>query len=311
MAYSKEIIEMSDGNKNVFHSWIPEKEIKGCILVSHGMCEHALRYAELAKFMNEEGFALFAEDHRGHGETAKLQKENGGVGLGYLAEKNGFFRVTDDILEEAKLVKKRNPEKKLFLLGHSFGSFIAQNFMEKYPAAVDGVILCGSKGPSKIIGFGKFVSSTVCALGGSKKPSNLMTKMSFAFYNKTYPCVRTKSDWLTRDADYVDSYLKDPLCNFKCTGSFFKDLMQGLGTIHKKKNLKAIPKKLPVFLIVGDDDPVGGYSKSVKKLHEIYIKNGMSDTELKIYPKARHELFHETNRDEVMKDTLSWLKKHL
>ncbi len=126
MKYESEKITMSDNNIVVVHHWLPGGNIKAVVLLSHGMVEHATRYEYLAQFLTERGYALYAEDHRGHGETGTLAQENGIGQLCYLADNDGFFRVVDDIHEEALMLKNRYPGKKLFLLGHSFGSFVSQ-----------------------------------------------------------------------------------------------------------------------------------------------------------------------------------------
>lgn len=303
MKYECKLIKMSDGGCNFFHSWLPDsEEVKAVILLSHGMTEYAFRYDAFGRFLTAAGFALFAEDHRGHGKTAEKAVKDGTGMFGYLGDKDGFFRVTDDIKEEAELLRSEYPGKKIFLFGHSFGSFISQCFIEKYGNLIDGVILCGTAGPRFVVHLGKLLAGLFVALRGGKTVSPALAAVAFSGYD---------DNWLTRDTAIAEKYASDPWCTFKCSDSFYYDMMSGLCYIHSKKHIKSIPSSLPVYLIAGTDDPVGSYGKTVKKLHDIYKANGIADLELKLYPGAKHELLNETNRDEVMNDVLEWIKKYL
>ena len=308
--YGTDKFTMSDGNINVVHHWIPDGEVKGIVLLSHGMTEYAKRYDRFGNILNENGYALYAEDHRGHGETAKLAEENETGKFGYLADKNGFFRVTDDIHEEALALRKQYPGKKLVLFGHSFGSFISQCFIENYGKDIDGVVLCGTAGPGgAFVSMGALVAKINCFFTGKKHVSKFMDKAAFGSYVKKVKNPRTPQDWLSRDTEQVDKYIADDWCGFVCTSGFFKDMTGGLVHIHKKQNMAKVPHDLPVLFIDGTGDPVGAYSKTVVKLSEIYKSNGVSDVTLKLYEDARHELLNETNKEEIEADVLEWLGK--
>ena len=305
-------MSMSDGNVNIIHSWIPDGDVKAVVLLSHGMTEHASRYARFGELLTKDGFALYAEDHRGHGETAKLAEEKGTGQFGYLADKNGFFRVVDDIHEEALFLRNKYEGKKLFLFGHSFGSFISQCFIEKYGDCIDGVILCGTAGPQKgLIAFASAFGNLIKFFTGKHHYSKLVDNLSFGSYNNHIKNPRTKFDWLTRDNAIVDAYVADPWCGYTCTIGFYCDMFSGLKYIHTEKNMLQIPRTLPVFFIDGDEDPVGGYSKTVQDLCTRYQGNGIKDVSIKFYSGARHELLNETNKEEVEQDVLSWFNSHV
>lgn len=309
MKYELKKVTMSDGNVNAFHSWLPDGEIKACLIISHGMAEHGKRYERFASVMTNIGYAVYCEDHRGHGETAKLQELNGTGGFGYLADKNGFFRVVDDIHEEVGKIKEWNPGKKVVLFGHSFGSFITQCFIEKYGKDIDSVVICGSAGPrNATVGAAKCIGAVVNIFASRKKPSKFMDNAAFGSYNKRIKNPRTPVDWLSRDEAEVDKYIADDWCGFVCTLGFFRDMFNGLTYIHKKSNMKKVPVNLPVLFIDGTGDPVGDYSKTVVKLSKIYKANGVKDVTLKLYEDARHELLNETNRDEITLDVVNWIE---
>ena len=307
MTAESEWLTMSDGNQNMIHKWLPDGEVRGVVVLSHGMAEHALRYDRFGNLLAERGIALYAEDHRGHGQTAKLAEEKGTGLFGYLAPKNGFFRVVEDIHEEIEEAKKRHPGKKVLLFGHSFGSFISQCFLETYGSTIDACILCGSAGPRPaLMKSAKVVGSVVKAFSNPKKPSKFLDNLAFGAYNKQYENPRTAFDWLSRDTEQVDKYIADAWCGFTCTTGFFCDMFAGLCYIHTKEHMAQIPKELPVHIIAGTKDPVGNNGESVKKLYDTYCANGMKNVDLKLWEDCRHELLNETNKEEIEADILAF-----
>ena len=299
-------VKMSDGKNVALHTFVPEGDVKAVVQLSHGMAEHSMRYEQLGKFLCDNGIAFYAHDHRGHGETAESVED-----LGFLAENDGFNRVVEDLATMIKKCREDFPRKKVILLAHSFGSFVSQCYIEKYGAEIDGVVLCGSAGPRLLLtGFGQVFSGIVMKCTGKRKKSALLDTLVFGTYNKGIES-DSPAAWICRDAEVVKKYDDDPFCGFKVTNEFFYDFLGGLTSIHKKKNMNKIPKDLPVFLMAGDGDPVGEYGKSVKKLFTSYKKLGIKDVSLKIYPEARHELFNELNKVDVMNDLLVWVLSQL
>ena len=312
MKYQKEQISMSDSNFNVFHSWIPDGEVKACVVLSHGMTEHAFRYNELAEKFCSRGIAFFGEDHRGHGETAALAEKNGTGMFGFLSDRNGFWRVVQDIHEEVLLVRNPYPQKKVFLLGHSFGSFVTQCFIENFGNDVDGAIICGSAGPRPLtIAAARIVGNIIKFFTGKKSISRLMGKFAFGTYNAHIKKPCSEFAWLSRSESCIEKYEKDPWCGFDCTIGFYCDLFNGLRMIHRKKNMKRIPQNLPVYLIAGTADPVGSYSKTVSSLFKIYHKNGITDLSISLWEDCRHELYNEINGNEIMDDSVNWIDEHI
>ncbi len=303
---------MSDGAQLVIHSWLPEKKsVKGIVVLSHGMAEHAARYEPFAKLLTDSNIAVYGEDHRGHGQTALLAQKNANGKLGYLCKDKGFLRVVEDIHEEVEMVKELYPGKKVILFGHSFGSFISQAFIENYGNTIDGCVLCGTAGPRPLLMAFAHCLALVCSLGGKERYSPFIDKMAFGSSNSTYKNPRTKYDWLSRDEKSVDNYIADPLCGFVCTVEFYQELFRGLSYIHTKKQIKKIPLDLPVHFIDGTADPVGSYGKTVEKLFNIYRKNGMKNVDLVWYQDARHELLKETNGEEVSNEVLKWILQQI
>lgn len=297
----------SDGKSLFTYLWEPEENItkKGIIQIIHGLAEHAKRYERFAKEATDRGFIVVADDHRGHGKTAKNEEE-----LGYLGDKNGFSLMVEDEYLLTKHMKEKYPNLPYFILGHSMGSFILQRYMEEYGKELNGAILSGSAGPNPLLLYpGNFIAKIVLLFNGPRKKSKFLNDLSFGNYNKAFKPNRTEFDWLSRDEKEVDKYVEDPLCGFVCSTSLYYFLTKGMIEMHKKHNMNLIPKSLPIIILSGSKDPVG--ATTVPKLFKIYLNLGITDIEMKLYNDARHEILNEINREEVTRDIFGWVERHL
>ena len=72
-----------------------------------------------------------------------------------------------------------------------------------------------------------------------------------------------------------------------------------------------MPKNIPVFFASGCDDPVGEYGKGVQRSVKTFKKAGMKNVSVKLYPKDRHEILHETDRNNVYEDLYFWIKDRI
>jgi alpha-beta hydrolase superfamily lysophospholipase len=296
-------VEMTDGAKIALHSWIPQSDARAVMLICHGMIEYARRYDDAARKFAGAGYAVFAHDQRGHGETAG-SLEN----AGYICDGDGFSRAVLDAREIAAFAKTIFPQKKLVLLGHSFGSFVAQGFIEQFGGEIDAVMLSGTAGPRRaFVAAGFACVKLVEAFKGKKYRSQFLHDLTFGSYNARIPDAKSPFDWLSRDEEVVKKHDADPWCSFVPAVAFFRDLTSGLCRIHEKPAMAAIPQGLPALLFSGADDPVGGYGKTVAALAECYKANGMRDVTLRLYPEGRHEMLKELNKDEVIADIVAWL----
>ncbi len=297
----------SDGKKIEYYTWIPKDEVIGVVQIVHGMAEHAIRYDHFAAKLRKKGFAVYACDLRGHGKSAEATHD-----LGYFASENGWFRVVDDLSELTEIIKKEHPDKNVFLLGHSMGSFFARNLMITHGLDYQGVILSGTAADPGIKGsIGKFIAARAVKKDGGKVPNQRLNDMSFGSYNKAFAPNRTEFDWLSRDNKQVDAYVNDPLCGFVCTSKFYEDLFTGLLFINNSKEIARIPKNLPVLLVSGAMDPVGEKGKGTKKVYTKFKGIGMLDVSMNLFADARHEILNETNRNEVENYCIGWIEKHL
>lgn len=277
----------------------------GHVHIVHGMAEHIARYEEFAAFLADQGYFVSGHDQRGHGETQEL---NGT--LGFLAEKDGFERITKDAFEVIQSIRKEyGIESDLILMGHSMGSFVVRRYIQLY-ADVKKVVLMGTGGDPGLMGrAGLAIATANRQVIGAKKPDPIMNFLTFGSYNKSFKDVRTPFDWLSTDRAEVNKYMQDPYCGFVASNQFFHDLIVGLITIHRPEEIMKIPKDLPILLISGKADPVGRMGKDVFKVAEQYRKHGIDSIDVVMFENKRHELLHETNKDEVQQSILQWIGK--
>ena len=306
------MLKMDDGYELSINRWQPdtEEEIKGVIQLHHGLAEHSLRYDRFGSVLAENGWVLNAYDMRGHGRSAENAEKNGTGIFGKLADKKGFDRAVLDLKAVTDNLKNDFPGKKTILMGHSFGSFVSQGFIEEFGSSIDACILCGTAGPRPaLVGTGSFFAHLITFFTGKNAIVPLLDKLAFGSYNAKIQNPRTEFDWLSANELNVDMYKMDNWCGFPLTASFFCSMLEGLNKIHKSKNIKKIPTDLPVFFIWGSDDPVGSYGASIKDLIKIYQSNGMNKIEFKEYPGDRHEILNENDKEKVENDIIEWINK--
>lgn len=307
---SKNFEFKSGDNTDIFvYNWMPEDDIKvkGIVQISHGMAETAARYEGFAKALTKNGYIVYANDHRGHGETAKTVEN-----LGFLAKEDGFLWMVKDLHQLSKIIVKEYPQKPLFLFGHSMGSFVAQRYIMLHGNELKGVILSGSNGKQGIIlDIGRIFARREIKKHGPRTQNHKLNHMFFGGFNKAFNPNRTEFDWLSRDEEEVDKYIRDPFCGTVFTSQFFYDFLTGLKEIENKDNLELVPKDLPIYIFSGDKDPVGKFGKGATNLFERYKKYGMKDVRYKLYKDGRHEMLNEINKDEVINDIITWLDNQL
>ncbi|PVE98597.1 alpha/beta fold hydrolase [Microbacterium sp. TPD7012] len=256
---------------------------RGVVQLLHGVGEHAGRYGVLAKALTDAGFVVYADDHRGHGRTG-IRQHGGPARLGRLGT-GGLRAAEDAIWQLTGIIRDENPDLPLVLLGHSWGSFLAQKLVNHHPEAWDAVILSGS---------------------ALLTPGSLNAAPLNARWAKDEGA--TGLEWLSRDPAVWEAFDEDPLTTDV-------PLLKLFGPIEAAK-LYGRPAKdlvskaghdIPMLLLVGRDDPVGG-PRSVHKLADEYrSRSGLADVTTLVYPDARHEIFNELQQDEVRADVLAWL----
>lgn len=282
--------------------YIPEGSPAGLFHVVHGMCEYIGRYDGFMRELANEGFIVFGYDHLGHGETAREGE------LGFIAHKDGWKRLVDDVYVFGKAIRAEYGEDLPFvLMGHSMGSFIVRIAAAEY-GMFDKLIVMGTGGPNPAAGIGLAVIKAIKALKGEKHISKIVYSLAFGSYNKKFASENDVFSWLSKDRSVRERYAADKFCNYKFTSSAMGDLV----TLNKLSNTKEINSKLvckkPILLVSGGDDPVGENGAGVKKVCA-ELKSLGADVEMKIYDNCRHEILNDTCRDEVIKDIIDFVKQ--
>ncbi|MGB5813321.1 MAG: lysophospholipase [Polyangiales bacterium] len=290
-----------DGAKLHVSGWTIENP-KAVVHILHGMAEYGSRYQRLAAALADAGYSTYAHDHRGHGKSI-----HNGHTPGHMADHDAWNRIVEDAHGVNREIAKRHPGVPMIVLGHSMGSFVAQQLLFEHPSDMVAVGLSSSNGkPPAIAAVGKVLARIERMRVGRRSSSPLLQKMTFGDYNKRFAPNRTEFDWLSRDPNEVDVYVADPLMGFPVTTQTWIDMIDALGRIADRKNVASVPKDMPLYLFAGDKDPVGDNGKGMRSLRDAYKQAGIFDVRLKLYEGGRHEMFNETNRDEVTQDFITW-----
>lgn len=286
-----------DGEKIYMYLWADVKEPKGVVQLVHGMSEHMDRYTEFAQRLNAAGYIVVGDDHRAHGKTAGELEKVGQTGIGDL-----FTKTVKDIQFISANTKNTYPDLPYFIIGHSYGSFLLQRYLELSSRTVDGAILMGTalmKGFN--ISLGRFLNKFT----KKNKDATLFKKMTFDKYDKMF---EGEKAWLSRNLKVGEAYKQDPFCTQPYSYAFYRSLFYGLKVTYRKNELEKIDEKLPIVIMSGTADPVGGKDSSLaKKLYSLYKEKLGLCVELKLYDGARHELHNETCKDEVYNYILDFL----
>jgi alpha-beta hydrolase superfamily lysophospholipase len=261
-----------DGVTLFVYRWRPTGKARAVVHILHGMGEHAMRYAHVASALTVAGFTVYADDHRASGRTGAE-----GHGLGDLGPRGmeGTVHAVHAITER---IRDEEPGLPILLLGHSWGSFLAQRFVDRWGDELAGLMLSGS---------------TLLVLD----------YVNLGDMNEPFTPARTPYDWLSRDPVEVDKYIADPWCGLEV--AFPPEQL-----LHLAGEPQAIPSSLPVLVFNGSHDAVGGPNGGGRALADAYRALGADDVTYLEYEEGRHELFNETNKHDVIDDVVAWLEKH-
>lgn len=278
---------------------------RAALLIVHGMSEYILRYDEFARFLGGHGILVVGMDNASHGQSCR-----GGGPKGYFGPENGWEHLIEDIHSLRQLVEAENPGLPLLMMGHSMGSFLARSYAARRGAGIRAFIFMGTAGPNRALAIGKRLAERAIRHGRGELPDRGLEKLSTGSYSTPFRPNRTAFDWLSRDEARVDAYMADEDCGFPFTAAGYRDLFQGLMEVSDRAWAAKVPK-VPLLLLSGLEDPVGGkQAGGVKLVADRLVKSG-HEVELQLYAHARHELLNELNRDEVMADILAFIDRAL
>lgn len=304
MARRKEFSFLSSNGSTTVHGvrWIPNNGNYDAILqISHGMCEHIERYDEFARFIADYGIMVVGYDHVGHGKSIEGVED-----YGYFGE-----HPSDIIVEDMHQVRAmEQSDKPYFMLGHSMGSYMLRKYLAIHGEGLSGAIIMGTGYVSQpVIIFGICVAKLQGFVMGQKHRSWFLRELSYTkSYNEfdSYGKDYTKS-WLTKDVKEAKKYFSDPTCKFTFTCNGYLGLFEAVSYCCKKANAERIPKDVPIWLISGENDPVGDLGKGVKLVEKLYKDVGIKSVECKLYRNDRHEILHEIDKEIVYNDIIAWL----
>jgi len=275
----------ADGLPIACARWDSSVPVRGVVQIAHGMGEHIGRYAAVIEVLVSAGFTVYGNDHRGHGRTARSAEQLGDFGEG------GFDLLVEDMWHLSRIAKQENPDRPFILLGHSMGSFAAQQYVLDHSREIDGLILSGSG-----------ILDEIARLASSAPPgTNIL--------NARFEPARTPSDWLSRDKSVVDAFMNDPLCFAQLQPASFASFLAAASRLSEPIRLRNIGADLPIYLFSGSEDPVGQQLEGVKALIARYCHAGLRNISCNLYPGGRHEMLNEINRQEVLANLLCWISR--
>lgn len=273
-----------DGRAVEAHRWQGATQPRAVIQLSHGMGEHSLRYRPLADALTQAGYIVYANEHRGHGKGAAARDALGEFGP------RGFAGLVDDMALLSRHARAAHPGLPLILVGHSMGSFATQYYLVRHSELLSGAVLSGT--------------TALDLLGAALQGGFRLEDM-----NAALPDVRTPFDWLSRDPAQVDAYIADPLCGFTVSAEGLGSIFANLADLTPAAMQTCIRPELPLYLFVGDQDPVSNKAEWFYPLVQRYREAGLQDVSCHVFGGARHETLNETNREEVVAVLLAWIAR--
>lgn len=300
-------IDSNNGMKIKAYHWLAASEPIAVLQIAHGMQEFALRYDHFARWLNDNGIAVYSNDHIGHGSSVSSFDD-----ICHFPEKDDWQRSVDILHKLTMKIKSDNPGIPVFLLGHSMGSVLVQTYLMRYGNGADGFILSGAIRQSRLLALSsRLLVRMLIAFNGPKDRSGLIISLGYGQYNKHFKPNRTGADWLCSNNQIVDDYIASPLCGVPLTNMFYYNFSYGFSYIANPNNIKKIKAKTPVLIVAGEDDPAGFFGKGPIKIKQLLSRHAGASVDLKLYPRFRHEILNETDRLEVYKDILEWINRNM
>lgn len=286
---------------------------RGLVQIVHGMSEHVERYEGFASFLCEQGFAVCANDHIGHGKSVSSAED-----LGHMPLEVGEDVLVADVQTLRELALERLSQRcdmrvsgiPYVIFGHSMGSFITRVFLTRHAFGVRAAVLCGTgHQPRPLSAAGRALTSSLAKKHGERHVSELVDGMGAGGYGRAIKDSETDLDWIATDPEVVAEYQRDPLCGQKFTVGAYHVLTSLVSDATDLRLARRVPHALPLLFVSGDQDPVGECGAGVHRAAEMYRKAGVESVTEKLYPGMRHEILNEPVKGEVHRDVLAWLER--
>ena len=299
---------LSNDGKTAIHAvkWLPDSgEYSAILQITHGMVEYIERYAPFAEFLTSKGYMVVGHDHLGHGQSVASKED-----WGFFYEGKPSDTVVADMHKLRTLIQEENPDTPYFMLGHSMGSFMLRKYLCLHNDNLRGAIIMGTGFiPGNVTSLALGLTKLIGKIRGLKHRSKFIQGLAFGADYKGFDMTgeHPENSWLTKDVDIVRKYYQTPECTFMFTVNGYQGLFEAVNFSCDAENAKLIPKKLPLFIVSGDQDPVGGLGKGVKDSYYLYQNAGVQDLTYKLYENDRHEILNETDKQVVFEDLLAWM----
>lgn len=290
--------------------WRPrdkKEKVRGIVQICHGMSEYKERYDDFACFLASHGFLVACNDHLGHGDSVVDDSR-----YGYFAKKDGNGCLIADIHRLRTELQRRYPEKPYLMLGHSMGSFLLRQYITLYGEGLSGAVIMGTGSPKAFSVFlGMGLCQVMALFRGWHHRSRLLVLMTSGAYNRQFKHTKTPVDWLSKVESVSREFCSNPRSSFSFTLNGYYNMFRGIRSMQRKKNMRRIPKSLPLLLVSGAEDPVGDNGRGVIAAYQAYAGIGVRHIQGKLYKNDRHEILNESDRETVYRDILRWLEKCL
>lgn len=267
--------------------WVPDGSPRAVLQVTHGMTEHIGRYGALAEYLAAHGIVTAGFDLRGHGQNP------GDSSCASFGE-GGWDASLEDMHRFSLALAEKFPSLPRFMLGFSLGSFLLREYPGRYSDPIAGMAVLGTgHQPSAVLSVMTSIVKTQIRKAGYDGTTPLVQQLSFGTYNRSFRPNRTESDWLCADETQLDGYLGDPLCRNSISAGLFCDLLSSMKRTGAENAYDGWRRDMPVLLLSGDSDPVGGCGKGVLRVKSAMEKAGIGSVTVHLLQNARHDVLHE------------------
>lgn len=282
----------------------PEKDVKviATLMVAHGIGEYIERYEEFAEVLTSKGIVVVGYDCIGHGNSTSKTK----VPM-YFGEEGSWKYLVEDFLNYNHMITEYYSNVPCYVMGFSMGSFVVRCAMASNNLSANGAILLGTGRISHLVAklVKYLVSKEAKNVEGDDNISDTVNELAFGNYNKYFTPTKTDFDWLCKDEKACESYIEDPLTRKYITPGMFRELLSGMEIASNPDTVKNA-ERIPILFVSGEEDPVGDFGKGVTKVEKMFKKFDF-ETEVKFYPDSRHDVLHDTHKDEAMKYICEWI----
>lgn len=276
---------------------LPKSKPIGIIQFAHGMSENKERYFEFMKFLSENGYICVINDHRGHGNSVKNNKD-----YGYFYTENANA-IVEDFYQVTKYIKEKYKNLDVYIFSHSMGTLVVRNYLKKYDDEVKKIVLCGPPTYNPLTSFGIVLAKVLKIFQGEETRSKVLNKLVIGKFSRKY---KDKNEWICSNPEVVDKYEDNEKTGFVFTINGFINLFKLMKGAFSKKGWKLKNKNLEILAIAGEDDPVIQNKKKFNNLIQFLRERGYEKISSKMYPNKRHELLNEVGRWGIYQDILDF-----